>query len=318
MKEKGIYINPREFRSARKIKLDLINRGELPTMTRGEPVLLPRPLVDHLTGVTERIKKLKSFETVSPNSIEITLPRTSVLAFIGDQHMGHINTDHDLILSEIEAIKNSPDTYVMFLGDAVDGIFWGGESIGEQVAGLTEQHKMRRSMFRELRGRVLVGFGGEHDSKWTAKSGPDAMDDFTELTDAPYIQGTGEITLNVGEQTYNIIAAHRLRGSSIYNNNHPQFRADREIAGADIIASAHTHRKAVTQQPSRRFGKAQMVTHVSVGPYKSQDLYSQRQGYPQQKEEQMGGVAIRVHADKKKVEADTSIVGGIVKWFRGE
>jgi len=314
MKERGIYINPREFRSERRIKLDMIKRGELPTMTRGEPVLVPRPLVDHLTGVEERIKQIKSFETVSPNQIEISLPRTSVVSFIGDQHMGHINTDHDLILAEIEAIKNSPDTYVLFLGDSVDGIFWGGESGGQQVASLTEQHKMRRSMFRELKGRVLAGFGGEHGSKWAAKSGPDPMDDFTELTDAPYIQGVGEITLNVGGQTYKIIAAHKLKGSSIYNNNHPQFRADREMAGADIIVSAHTHRKAVTQQPSRRFGKAQMVTHISVGPYKSQDLYSQRAGYPEQKSEQMGGVAIRIHADEKKVDVDTSIVNGIWKW----
>jgi len=314
-KERGIYINPREFRSARRIKLDLIKRGDLPTMTRGEPVLLPRPLVDQMSGLEERIKQLKSLETVSPNSIEITLPRTSTLALIGDQHIGHFNTDHKQILAEVEAIKNAPDTYVIFLGDSVDGIYWGGESMGEQVIGLTEQHRIRRAMFGELKGKVLVGFGGEHGSKWASKTGPNPMDDFTELTDAPYIQGTGEITLNVGEQTYNILAAHRLRGSSIYNNNHPQFRADREITGADIIASGHTHRKAVTQQPSRRFSKAQMVTHISVGPYKSQDLYSQRQGYPEQKEEQMGGVAIRVHADEKKVDVDTSIINGIVKWF---
>ena len=314
-KEKGIYVNPREFRSARKIKLDLIKRGDLPAMTRGESVLLPRPLVEQLSGLEERIKRQKSLETVSPNSIEITLPRTSTIAWIGDQHMGHINTDHQQILAEVEAIKNAPDTYVIFLGDSVDGIFWGGESGGEQVAGLTEQHRIRRAMFRELKGKVIAGFGGEHGSKWASKTGPDPMDDFTELTDAPYIQGTGEITLNVGDQTYNIIAAHRLRGSSIYNNNHPQFRADREIAGADIIASGHTHRKAVTQQPSRRFGKAQMVTHISVGTYKSQDLYSQRIGYPEQKKEQMGGVVTRVHADEKKVDIDTSVIDGIVKWF---
>jgi len=28
-------------------------------------------------------------------------------------------------------------------------------------------------------------------------------------------------------------------------------------------------------------------------------------------------VAIRVHADEKKVDVDTSIVGGILKWLKG-
>ena len=313
MKEKGIYINPREFRSEARIKLDLINRGDLPTMTRDTPIIVPRPLVDHLTIMENRAKDVRELE--SPRHIEVTLPRTSNIVFIGDQHIGNAYTDHVQILADVEAIKTAPDTYVIFLGDSVDGICWGGESGGEQVASLDEQHRARRTMFTELRGKVIAGFGGEHDSKWAARTGPDAMDDFTELSEAPYIRGTGEIVLNVGEQQYNIIAAHKLRGSSIYNNNHPQFRADREMAGADIIASAHTHRKAVTQQPARRFGKAQLVTHVSVGSYKKQDRYAQREGYPVQKPEQMGGIVLRVHADKKKVETDTSITGGILKWL---
>ncbi len=313
-RDKGIFINPREFRSESQIKLDLIRRGELPTLTRTEPVLVPRPLADHLQTMEQRGKEVRDSE--SPRHIEVTLPRDSTIVMIGDQHIGNAHTDHKRILAEVEAIKNSPDTYVIFLGDSVDGIFWGGESGGEQVGSLDEQTRTRRAMFRELRGRVIAGFGGEHDSKWTAKSGPDAMDDFSELTNAPYIHGTGEIVLNVGKQQYNIIAAHKLRGSSIYNNNHPQFRADREIAGADIIVSAHTHRKAVTQQPARRFGKAQLVTHISVGSYKRQDRYAQREGYPEQQPEQMYGVAIRVHAKEKRVDVDPDIINGIMKWNR--
>lgn len=313
-RDRGLFINPREFKSESQIRLDMILRGDLPTMTRGEPVILPRPLADNLQVMEERAKKVR--ETESPRHIEVTLPRTSTIVMIGDQHIGNAYTDHKQILAEVEAIKNAPDTYVIFLGDSVDGIFWGGESGGEQVASLDEQTRTRRSMFKRLRGKIIAGFGGEHDSKWTTKSGPDAMDDFNELTDAPYIRGTGEIVLNVGNQTYNIIASHKLRGSSIYNNNHPQFRADREIAGADIIVSAHTHRKAVTQQPTRRFGKAQLVTHISVGSYKKQDRYAQREGYPVQEPEQMGGVAIRVHADEKRVEVDPDVIKGVAKWAK--
>jgi len=306
---------PESFRTEGQVRLDLINRGELPTLTRGEPVKVPQPLTRRLIQVQERADQLKKTEPAAPNHVTVTLPRTSVIAFIGDQHIGHKNTDHRRVLAEVEAIKASPDTYAVMLGDSVDGIFWGGESGGEQVANMDEQRQIRQQMFRELKGRVIVGFGGEHDSKWGGKTGADPMGDFTELTDAPYIQGTGEVEINVGEQRYNLLAGHKLRGSSIYNNNHPQFRADREVAGADIIASGHTHRKAVTQQPARRFGHAQLVTHVSVGTYKTQDRYSQREGYPEAKEEQMGGIALRLHADHKEVEVDTSIVGGIRKWL---
>ena len=81
----------------------------------------------------------------------------------------------------------------------------------------------------------------------------------------------------VGEQEYSNVAVHRLPGFSMYSNTHPQARAGKEIQGADIYVSAHTHRKGHSEQPVKSFGGiAKIVHYISVGAYKATDDHAKK------------------------------------------
>jgi hypothetical protein len=165
-------------------------------------------------------------------------------------------------------------------------------------------------MFKMMKGRIIGAVSGEHDSKWSSRTGADPYADL----DAPYKRGILEIDLTAGGENYSGIVAHKLRGSSIYNNTHPQMRAGREIQGHSFYFSGHTHRKGISVQPVREKGGARSVAYGSSGTYKETDDYAQRSGWISQKTKQLFGFAVRFSPDKQRIEMDEDIVEANKKW----
>jgi len=255
----------------------------------------------------------------SPNFVEVTLPaQESAIFFWGDLHDASPFTDYVRFRAEVDAFKRFSNLHAITLADMVDGFFWGGAAQGEQLEGLDEQHQFLKSFYKEVKGRVICGVSGEHDSKWATKSGPDPYAQFSEETGGHYIRGVGEVLIHCGVVDYRLVIAHKLRGNSMYNKNHPQAREARfGIQGADVYVSAHTHQKSITQEAVREFGdKAREVTYISVGPYKNTDEYAQRSGYNNQKPEQLYGVAILLSPTHKKIQVDGDMVRAAQTWGR--
>lgn len=312
--QKGLYDADGNFRSDQQIKRELAIKGELPPQYHS-PVVKPQELKDYIRRAEERKQMMKEASPLSDNHIEVDLPKTSGVAFMGDMHFGNPNTDNKRILQEVEAIKETPNFFVALMGDLVDGIWWGGAGQSEQSQSLSEQHGFLRTLFRSLRGKVLFAVSGEHDSKWASKSGSDPYDIMSGETGAPYIRGIAEVGINVGDFLYKLVAGHKMRGHSMYNKNHPTYRASKfGIQGADVYASAHNHQKQIAQETLRDFGEEREVTHVAVGPYKDSDEYGDRSGFAKQKRGEMGGAAVRLHDDKKKVDVEKDILDAIKKW----
>jgi hypothetical protein len=314
---KGLFRNPKgtDFKTDEEIRQKLALEGDLDGITFRNPKGTTKDVYHYLDKAKERSLQMKELSPRQEGVIKARVPRTSIISVLGDLHFGHPSTHNDRIKQEIEVIKNTPDSYVILGGDVVDGIHWGGASQAEQSANLDEQHGFARSLFKTLKGRVLAGLSAEHDSKWATKTGPDPYSEFTELTGAPYVRGVAEIDLDVGEQNYKIVAQHKGRGHSMYNKNHPTHRQSRfHLQGADVYINAHTHQKQVSQEAVREFGKARKVTHIATGPYKPSDVYGEREGYINQKPEEMYGVSFRVNADRKKVEVEEDIIEAHKKW----
>lgn len=311
----GLYSPDGSFRSTEKIKRDLALRGELPQIIHHTPVKLPRDATDYLTSVSERAKIKREVAPQSENFLEVTIPPDSIVNLWGDLHLHNENTDHDRVLQELEVMRNTGHSFVVMGADLVDGIHWGGEGGGEQVGSLTEQAQTMRSIFRALKGRVIVGVSGEHDSKWAMRTGGDPYAEFSEGTEAPYVKGTGEILIHCGEQDYRMVVQHRARGYSMYNKNHPTYRQARfDLQGADIYVNFHTHNKQISQETLRQFGEARVVTHISGGAYKPTDGYGARSGFAEMKPEQMYGASIRLRGDRKKVDVEYDILEAHRRW----
>ncbi len=312
VKEKGICLPNGEFESDRQIKRKLALEGQ--TTPVFEDSKFPRDLNTYLDIADKRAKEMAELSPIHETA-RVSVAETSIINIMSDVHIGNPNVDISRFKQELEVIMNTPNSYILFTGDLVDGIFWGGVSGGEQSLNLSEQHGFLRSLFTSLKGKVIAGLSGEHDSKWASKTGSDPYDIMEEITGAPYLRGIAEIELNVGDQLYKIVAQHRARGFSMYNKNHPTYRESRfDLQGGDVYISAHTHKKQIAQETIRNFGGSTLVTHVSTGTYKNGDEYGDREGYAHQKPEEMFGAAIRLHADKKLVEVNYDILEAGRKW----
>lgn len=247
--------------------------------------------------------------------IEALYPETLNLAFMGDLHYGHYKTDHDRIIEEIVAIKKSPNTILALMGDLVNGIHWGGESQDEQCVSLTEQYGFLSKLFEELKGKIIVGLTGEHDSKWASRCGANPYLAFTEKTGAPYVDGIAEVALTVGEVTYPLILQHKARGNSMYNADHPVTRQSVfHLQGGSVYAAAHTHRKKISQDAMRGFGVSKRLTKVMCGPYNWQNIFGAREGFVSLTPDEMYGSIVRFHPDRDLIDMNYDILEGIKQW----
>jgi len=316
MAERGIFTDDKGgFKSDKEIKREAALNGELYPIYK-DGVVRPKTLHDYIYQAEERKKSMIEMSEISKNYLNIELPESSILVFTGDWHYGDLQTKNERILQEIEAVKNSPNTYIVLLGDLLNGIFWGGESQSEEVSNMNEQRGFIKAVFKELKGKILWAHSGEHDSKWAAKTGADPYTMLIDEAGAPYIRGVGEIVVNIGDQEYKIVSQHKASGHSMYNKNHPTYKEARfTLQNSDIYVSAHNHQKQVSQEAIRKFGnQSSCVTHIAIGPYKTKDSYGDRSGFVPQTEEQMYGVAVKLHKRNKIVELEPDILRAIERW----
>lgn len=265
--------------------------------------------IDRFQTRQEQALETREFST---NHVEIDFPQTVCLNLIGDVHTGGAYVDYGRLKQEVEAIYNAPNSYVLLIGDLVDGFFWGGESQMQEIEQVPEQVQFTNSLLEYLaeRKKLLIGWGGDHDG-WAKKMGMSMYTEFADKFHAHYMQGLGFLTAKVDGVKYQISAAHRLPGHSMYNKNHPQVRAERNGGawGSDVIVSGHTHQKGYSNAGIAEFGgTTRQVHYISVGPYKYTDDYAQKLGFAQQGREELFGSAIILHSDRKKVEYYSDIL----------
>ena len=303
MKEKGLYYNPKgDFKSNQQIKRKFALDGELP--------ILETPFPDRKNWnywskrfIARQEQYIESSQLIEKQHVEISFKGDTVINFMGDQHIGGAAVNYNRIEQEVETIINTPSSFVIMVGDTIDGFFFNPAQM-EQVEQTPEQWKYVKSLLEYLseNDKLLIGFGGDHDG-WPKKMGIDPYATFAEDLGAYYMQGVGHLTAKVNGQEYKMTGAHRLPGFSMYNNVHPQMRASKEIQGADVYYSAHTHIKGYSFQAIKEFGgTARKVNFISLGPYKSSDEYSRKKGWAVQSPQEMFGSAIILRSDNAQID----------------
>lgn len=280
-------------------------------MTKGELPVLKTPTLKRLTFtdywsprfIKRQEEVLEAREQLT-NNVEIQFPSERIcINFMGDLHTGG-ECDYSRVSQEIQTIVSTPNSYLMLMGDVIDGFFFNYAQM-EQIEQVPEQIQYTKSMLKYLgeNKKLLVGWAGDHE-KWLDKMGNSLYADFYENTGAYYMYGVGYVTLSVGKTDYKLTGAHRLPGSSIYNQNHPQDRAMRfgGAWGSDIIVSAHTHKKGHSEKTIVGFGgEAVKVHQIALGPYKCQDEYSKKNGWSKQVPAEMYGSAVILDPKEKYV-----------------
>lgn len=301
----GIIMPDGSFFSKEQINLKLIRQGEVKVLSE-----IPTSKTFEYWGDRFEVRQKQYNEAeIRKDKVEFLFDQEPIINVMGDLHIGSPNTDYKRINEEIEIICRTPNSYLMILGDTVDGFFFNPAEM-EQMEQPPEQFRYINSIFEKVgkEKKLLVAFGGDHCT-WAKKTGADPYEEFSSKFNAHYMHGVGFLTLKVGETDYKMIAAHRLPGFSMYNNSHPEMRLSKDVQGADIYLGAHTHTKGYNQQEVQQFGgESRLVNFISVGPYKASDEYSRKKGFPNKTENGMYGCAFKLYKDHRQVKYYSSIL----------
>ena len=119
-----MYYGPTEdsFVSKETIKKEMAMRGELPDLSFSSEIKFPIDVDRHLHLAQTRADQMKELSPRAENFVELTLPNASILSIIADMHFGHPDVNIERIRQELEIIRNTPDSYIIFNGDLLDGI----------------------------------------------------------------------------------------------------------------------------------------------------------------------------------------------------
>lgn len=295
--EQGLYYPGGKFRSQSEIAMKLAYKD--PEMVT--PIIQGEVFGYWSDRFAKRADEMKAHKERTQHA-EIRLADRSIISFIGDIHAGALDTDYRRVEQEVDQIVKTPHSYAVLMGDAIDGFFFNPAQM-EEVEQVPEQIEYYNSLLTHLGShhKLLAGWAGDHD-EWSAKMGHSANARFARETGAYFMKGVGYLTLDVAGQKYNVTGTHRPAGHSIYNNAHGAMRLGRDAQGSDIVVTAHTHSKGVSQQPVKEYGgNSRLVTYISVGPYKSTDEYSQKLGFPDNSPQAMFGASVILEKDSKVV-----------------
>lgn len=247
-------------------------------------------------------------ETKSPNKLDFTATAPTLLNFIADWHIGHPSTHYDRITQEVEVIAKKRNSFAVLLGDMIDNMNWNPGQF-EQIGQAPEQILYFRSLLQFLADKrsLLLYVQGDHDG-WLMKAGYDPKQEAI----ARGVHGTNgptQMTVKYKDGEKRIGVAHQLPGHSVYNPNHPQVRAEREIfRGADVIVSGHNHRKGNQRIYPNEWEGARPMDLIALGPYKPTDSWLAKKGFKVQEPEQMYGTAITINPGRGEIYVLDDIV----------
>lgn len=304
MDERGIYRADKwgreeGFKSASEIKYDALQKG-IPIQET--PLPQQRDFEWWQQEMIQRRDTRMEFEG-RPRHIEVAIPTEIpiAVAMMGDQHLGGMYHDYELLGQHVELISEHPLIYVALGGDIVNGMFW-NPGQDQELDSFWEQVAHARAMMDKMGpDKILWALEGDHDM-WAGKNGITMYHDFLQRYRSHLLRGPSRVELLVGDQNYRIVTAHQFPGHSIYNKSHPAVRAGRELQGADVYVGYHTHDKGHSNQPVREFDGVKNQYFIMPGPYKYSDEYALKKGYAQQERDQLGAYWVIFHPHQKRIE----------------
>lgn len=181
-------------------------------------------------------KKAKQSQDKGKFSIDTDKP--VYIMVLGDAHFGSWGTDYTILEKLTDEILNTPNLYVVLVGDLVQMSIKLRNMLEVADNALPPKHQMAMlaSWFEEIKHKVIASTFDNHAvMREEAVVGYSKYAEIFERT-VIYTPGIGHLDLTVGKQTYKLAIAHFFNGRSIENPCHGQMRymrregVDREIA----------------------------------------------------------------------------------------
>jgi len=166
---------------------------------------------------------------------------------LADLHIGARGVDYEQLEVLTDEIIHTPNLYIALNGDLLETAInmRGVKEVTNQILEPEMQMEVLGDWLNEIKHKVLWATWDNHTAEREEKFTGISM--FKRILgkehNLVYSNGICHVDLQVGEQTYKIVASHKFQGSSLLNPTHSQQRYmrfqgnDREIA-----MSGDTHR----------------------------------------------------------------------------
>ncbi len=179
-------------------------------------------------------------------TIKIATKRPVAIMFTSDWHLGEQYSDHDQWAQDIEFVLETPDLFLVDLGDDRQNArsFRNLSTVLSQILSPKQQALMLRSVVQELTksDKLLAKIGGNHDVEWDERIFGEALQKFLlEHLKAPTFANRGLIKLQVGSTQYTMLLFHKSRFKSFLRRTHGAMREHQLSIPADIVAGGHDH-----------------------------------------------------------------------------
>jgi len=220
------------------------------------------------------MKNLRGSLKSSSHYINVDVSTQDPICIIpfGDAHIGAIGTDYELFQKITDEILNTPNLYIILMGDELD-LAIKLRTIAEVLTSvLTPELQVQfvTSWLTEIKHKVLFAVQGNHDARIKQFTGLDVPQHIiTKIV--PYSTGICHVNLKVGKVLYKIAAAHKFPGHSMWNVNHANKKySAMQYPEGDIYMGAHTHR------PGGAFDweSGRLKVYLNSATLKTQDEYA--------------------------------------------
>lgn len=197
-----------------------------------------REAIDYIQKGQKLFEKAKSNSSKGIVTIDTDEP-IYVLA-LGDAHLGSWGTDYEVLKQITDEILNTPNLYVILLGDLAQMSIKLRNVLEVSDNALPPKYQMMLldSWLNEIKHKVICSTWDNHSvMREEAVVGYSKYAEIFERT-TTYFNGIGHLDLQVGQQVYKLAVSHFFRGYSIDNPCHGGMRymrrnaIDREIAMA--------------------------------------------------------------------------------------
>ncbi len=177
--------------------------------------------------------------------VKIKTDRPIIIQFLADMQFGGAKIDIELFERYTDYIINTPDLYLVLLGDELDSFFSGFYSalpVHTQIFSPEQQYMFFEKWLEAIEHKLLFSTWDNHsDMRYEKHLGwsPAAA---LRAKFAPYFDGHAQVNLKVGKTSYKICASHFFKGKSKYNPLHGVMSFAREqVQDADIYVQADQH-----------------------------------------------------------------------------
>lgn len=159
---------------------------------------------------------------------------------LGDAHFGSWGTDYEVLKSITDEILNTPNLYVILLGDLLQMSIKlrGVLEVSDNALPPKFQMMLLDSWLKEISHKVICSTWDNHAVM--REENVTGYSKYAEIFERHhiYFNGIGHLDLGVGTQIYKIAVSHFFRGYSIENPCHGGMRYMRRMANDREIAMA--------------------------------------------------------------------------------